>query len=92
MVILTNQLRRWISSAALVSFITPVSLRIQCLRLYDLNLGARYADRAVLMQKERLSRNGVCDRLIQQALTILGWRILSHEDPANHSPLIVLDY
>ena len=65
-----------------------------CCVLHDLNLAARYADRVVLMQKGKVIANGKPqDVLTQQALTMLyGADITVLKDPANHSPLIVLDH
>ena len=65
-----------------------------CCILHDLNLAARYADRVVLMQKGKVIANGKPqDVLTQQALTMLyGADITVLKDPANHSPLIVLDH
>lgn len=51
-------------------------------------------DRVVLMQKGKVIANGKPqDVLTQQALTMLyGADITVLKDPANHSPLIVLDH
>ena len=52
------------------------------------------SDRIVLMQKGKVIANGKPqDVLTQQALTMLyGADITVLKDPANHSPLIVLDH
>ncbi|MDF7680097.1 heme ABC transporter ATP-binding protein [Enterobacteriaceae bacterium ESL0689] len=64
-----------------------------CCVIHDLNLAARYADRVILMEKGRIVDNGKPHTVLNQETltTLYGADITIVNDPANHSPLIVLD-
>ncbi len=59
-----------------------------CCVLHDLNLAARYADRVVLMQKERLSQMETTGRIDTAGAdhAFYGADITVLKDPASHSP------